>query len=68
MAPLFSIITVTYNAASTLPATLASVKEQSCKQYEYIVMDGLSKDNTVEMAKAADIPNARIFSSSDKGL
>ena len=68
MAPLFCIITVTYNAASTLPATLASVKEQSCKQYEYIVMDGLSKDNTVEMAKAADIPNARIFSSSDKGL
>ena len=68
MAPLFSIITVTYNAASTLPATLASVKEQSCKKYEYIVMDGLSKDNTVEMAKAADIPNARIFSSSDKGL
>ena len=68
MAPLFSIITVTYNAASTLPATLASVKEQSCKQYEYIVMDGLSKDNTVELAKAADIPNARIFSSSDKGL
>lgn len=68
MAPLFSIITVTYNAASTLPATLASVKEQSCKQYEYIVMDGLSKDNTVEMAMAADIPNARIFSSSDKGL
>ena len=68
MAPLFSIITVTYNAASTLPATLASVKEQSCRQYEYIVMDGLSKDNTVEMAKAADIPNARIFSSSDKGL
>lgn len=68
MAPLFSIITVTYNATSTLPATLASVKEQSCKQYEYIVIDGLSKDNTVEMAKAADIPNARIFSSSDKGL
>lgn len=68
MAPLFSIITVTYNAASTLPATLASVKEQSCKQYEYIVMDGQSKDNTVEMAKAADRPNARIFSSSDKGL
>lgn len=68
MAPLFSIITVTYNAATTLPATLASVKEQSCKLYEYIVMDGVSKDNTVEIAKSADIPNARIFSSPDKGL
>ena len=68
MAPLFSIITVTYNAATTLPATLASVKEQSCKLYEYIVMDRVSKDNTVEIAKSADIPNARIFSSPDKGL
>ena len=68
MAPLFSIITVTYNAAETLPATLASIKEQTCLQYEYIVMDGISKDNTLDLAKAAKISNARIFSSSDKGL
>lgn len=68
MTPLFSIITVTFNAADTLPATLASVKEQSCKLYEYIVMDGVSKDNTVELAKTAGIHNARIFSSPDKGL
>lgn len=68
MAPLFSIITVTFNAAETLPATLASVKEQSCRLYEYIVMDGVSKDNTVAIAKAANIHNARIISSPDKGL
>lgn len=68
MAPLFSIITVTYNAAETLPATLASIKEQSCKLYEYIVMDGVSKDNTIELAKNANITNARIISSPDKGL
>lgn len=68
MSPLFSIITVTYNAAETLPATIASVKEQSCKLYEYIVMDGVSKDNTVQLATDANIPNARIISSPDKGL
>ncbi len=68
MSPLFSIITVTYNAAETLPATLASIKEQSCKLYEYIVMDGVSKDNTVQLATDANIPNARIISSPDKGL
>ena len=68
MAPLFSIITVTYNAASTLPATLISIKEQSCKLYEYIVMDGVSKDNTVQLATDANITNARIISSPDKGL
>lgn len=68
MTPLFSIITVTYNAASTLPATLASVKEQTCKLYEYIVMDGCSSDSTVALAKAATIDGCRIFSSPDKGL
>jgi glycosyltransferase involved in cell wall biosynthesis len=68
MAPLFSIITVTYNAASTLPATLASVKEQTCGMYEYIVMDGVSTDRTLKLAIDAGIPKARIYSSSDKGI
>lgn len=68
MNPLFSIITVTYNASATLGATLASVKEQTCRLYEYIVMDGASKDNTVEMARNADIPGSKIFSSPDHGL
>lgn len=68
MAPLFSIITVTYNAADTLPATLASVKEQTCGMYEYIVMDGVSTDRTLKLAIDAGIPRARIYSSPDKGL
>ncbi|MBR5897867.1 MAG: glycosyltransferase [Muribaculaceae bacterium] len=66
--PLFSIITVTYNAAATLPPTLASVKEQTCQLFEYIIMDGASKDNTVALATDAQINGARIFSEPDKGL
>lgn len=66
--PLFSIITVTYNAAATLPATLASVREQTCDLYEYIVMDGASKDNSVALALDAGIANAHIYSEPDKGL
>ncbi len=68
MNPLFTIITVTYNASETLAATLASVKEQTCRLYEYIVMDGASKDNTVEMARNAGIAGSKIFSSPDNGL
>lgn len=67
-APLFSIITVTYNAESTLAPTLASVKEQTCKLYEYIIMDGVSSDRTLKLALDAGISEARIFSSPDKGL
>ena len=66
--PLFSIITVTYNAAATLPPTLASVKEQTCQLFEYIIMDGASKDNTVALATDAQINGTRIFSEPDKGL
>ena len=65
---MFSIITVTYNAAATLPPTLASVKEQTCQLFEYIIMDGASKDNTVALATDAQINGARIFSEPDKGL
>lgn len=68
MSPLFSIITVTYNAASTLPATLASVKEQSCTLFEYIIMDGVSTDKTLKLAIDAGIPQSRIYSSPDSGI
>ncbi len=68
MNPLFSIITVTYNAADTLPATLKSVSEQSCRLFEHIIMDGASKDNTIKIAEDAHIKEMRLFSSPDNGL
>lgn len=68
MNPLFSIITVTYNAASTLPATLRSVGEQTCKLFEYLVIDGASRDNTVELARNSGIEQISIISEPDNGL
>lgn len=67
-APLFSIITVTYNAAATLPRTLASVKEQTCRLFEYLVIDGMSADNTLQLAKDAGIEQMTILSGKDKGI
>lgn len=68
MKPLFSIITVSYNAASTLPATLASVREQTCRLYEYILIDGASADNTVKLAYESGIEPMTIISEKDKGI
>lgn len=68
MTPLFSIITVTYNAVATLPVTLRSVREQSCGLYEHIIMDGASTDSTLELARAGADERCRIYSSPDKGL
>lgn len=68
MNPLFSIITVTYNAESTISSTLKSVKEQSCKLYEYIIIDGASTDGTVNLVRGSDIDNLILVSEKDNGL
>jgi len=65
---LFSIITVTYNAASVLPPTLQSVKDQSFRDFEYLVIDGASTDDTLKLVDEARIPTATVWSEPDKGL
>lgn len=68
MEPLFSIITVTWNAAKVIEPTLRSVAEQSFNDYEYLVIDGASSDETLDLVRRANILNTRIFSEPDKGL
>lgn len=68
MNPLFSIITVTYNAETTLGVTLDSVRKQTCRLFEYIIMDGKSTDTTVEMASNSQISELKIVSERDNGL
>lgn len=46
-----SIITVTYNSEKTLKDTLESVLNQTYQEYEHIIVDGLSKDSTMEIVK-----------------
>ena len=41
---MISIITITYNAERWLERTMRSVLAQTCKEYEYIIVDGASKD------------------------
>lgn len=51
--PLFSIITVTYQAEAMLPVTVNRFLEQEETDYEYIFVDGGSTDGTVEQIKNA---------------
>lgn len=66
--PLFSIITVTYNADKVLPPTLKSIKEQTYTNFEHLIIDGASTDNTIEVAQNAGIKQMIIHSEPDKGL
>ncbi len=68
MSPLFSIITVTYNAASTVEVTLRSVAEQSLTDYEHLIIDGASQDSTLEAVN--NFANERLIvkSERDRGI
>lgn len=48
---LVSIITPTYDSASTIERTLDSVLNQTYKNYEYIIIDGGSRDDTINIIK-----------------
>lgn len=76
-----SIITVTFNRAHIIRDCIEGVLKQDFKDYEYIIVDGASKDNTVEILKeyeekfqkvSADSkgfkPTFRWISEPDKGL
>lgn len=66
--PLFTIITATFNAADTLARTIESVDSQLCRDYEHLIIDGASSDNTLAIAEATVNPLRKIYSEPDKGL
>lgn len=47
----FSIITISYNSAQTIERTLKSVLEQTYTNFEYVIVDGASKDETLDIVK-----------------
>jgi len=55
---MFSIIIPTYNASKHLPSLLNSFQSQTIKDYELIIIDSSSTDNTIEIA---DSFNARVI-------
>lgn len=72
---LVTVLTVAFNAEKTIARTMVSVLNQTYKEIEYIVIDGASKDKTVEVAKSyqAAFENTpgrslTIISEPDKGM
>ncbi|NGO00130.1 glycosyltransferase [Grimontia sp. S25] len=71
-----SIITATYNSAATITDTLRSLESQTYPDIEYIIVDGDSSDNTLEViannctrvSKTISEPDNGIYDALNKGI
>lgn len=53
--PLFSVITVCFNSEKTIKKTFDSLICQTFRDFEYIVIDGLSSDNTLKIIREYEL-------------
>lgn len=63
-----SVITVCYNSAETISHTLCSVREQAYQDIEHIIVDGGSKDHTLEVIAKEGAHVAKLVSERDRGI
>ena len=66
--PILSVITVVYNNVNDIERTLLSVLNQTYGGIEYIIVDGLSNDGTLEIIKRYEARIAKLISEKDKGI
>ena len=50
--PFFTIFTATYNRAYILPELYHSLCEQSCQDFEWLIVDDGSRDDTESLVKS----------------
>jgi glycosyltransferase involved in cell wall biosynthesis len=63
-----TVITVCYNSSKTIIHTLRSMREQTYGDVEYIIVDGGSQDNTLEIV-ASEVPHlSKLVSERDNGI
>ena len=62
-----SLITISYNSENSISKTFSSVKSQSFNQFDYLLIDGGSKDGTLTIAKKQN-HISKIVSEPDKGI
>lgn len=75
----YSIITISFNSEKTIERTIKSVLTQNENDYEYIIVDGASKDSTIDIIKHNESlfegrlrwisePDSGIYNAMNKGI
>lgn len=64
--PKISVITLSYNLAPFVEETMRSIANQNCNDFEHIVIDGASSDDSLKLLKK--YPNIILVSEKDRGF
>ena len=65
---LFTLITVTLNSQKTILKTINSINNQTYEEFEYIIIDGGSSDETLQIIKKNLKKNYFLISEKDRGI
>src|SRR4051812_5182325 len=66
--PFFTIIIPVFNSEKTIDIAIGSVLNQQYTSYEVLIIDGLSKDNTLEKVRSYNDARIKIHSEKDSGI
>ena len=64
----FSIITASFNSQAHIADTIESVKMQQEVEFEHLIIDGCSSDNTSSVVKSLMYPSLKFYSEPDDGV
>ncbi|MEP2987436.1 MAG: glycosyltransferase [Parasphingorhabdus sp.] len=67
-APLLTIITVVLNGETEIAQTIKSVRSQTFRDFEHLIIDGKSSDRTIKIAESLSYENLEITSQKDTGI
>ncbi|GAY76209.1 glycosyl transferase, family 2 [Sporolactobacillus inulinus] len=65
---LLTIVTVCFNSEKTIEKCVTSVKNQLTKNIEYLIVDGKSSDNTINIIRKFQSDQIRLISETDEGI
>lgn len=66
--PKISIVTITYNSENTVEETIQSVVSQNYPNVEYLIIDGGSKDSTLDIVEKYRDKISFVLSEPDRGI
>lgn len=67
-APLISVITIALNEGESIRRTLESIACQTFTDYEHLIIDGGSTDNTLAIIQEFHLPKTKVTSEKDTGI